>query len=381
MDLPKIQNAGDLAGKRVLLRLDLNVPIQDGKIKDDFRLKKATATLDYLRQKQAKVIIISHSESGLSHSLRPVFEYLSKSHVMRFVPDFTSHEGAQILKDMQTDEVVMIENIRQYHGEMENDPAFAKSLAMFADMYVNDAFSVSHREHSSIVGLPKLLPSYSGLLFQKEVEELSKVLNPPHPFLFIIGGAKFRTKEPVIKKYLEIANFVFVGGALAHPIWKSMGYEMGDSALPDGDIKLDLDFTKNNDKLFLPVDASVETADGLVSKNPNQVRPGEIISDAGPLTLRKLAALIKVSKFIVWNGPLGNYEKGFKAGTLELARLIIESGVQSIVGGGDTLAVVDELQAEDKFSFVSTAGGALLDFLAQGGTLPGIEALLESAKR
>ncbi len=381
MELPKIQSVTDLVGKRVLLRLDLNVPIENGVIKDDFRLKKSLATLDFLRNKQVKVIIVSHSESGLSHSLHPVFDYLSKSHLMRFIPDFTSSEGTQMLKDMQTDEVVMIENIRQYHGEMENDPAFAKSLAYFADIYVNDAFSVSHREHATIVGLPKLLPSYCGLLFQKEVEELSKVLTPPHPFLFILGGAKFRTKMPVIKKYLDIANFVFIGGALAHPVWSSMGYEMGDSIMPDSDVGLDLEFTKNNEKLCLPVDASVETSDGLVSKNPNQIKPGEIISDAGPLTLRKLAALIKVSKFIVWNGPLGNYEKGFKAGTLELARLIMESDAQSIIGGGDTLAVVDELQAEDKFSFVSTGGGALLDFLAQGGTLPGIEALLASPKR
>jgi phosphoglycerate kinase len=379
MELPKIQDIQNLAGKRVLLRLDLNVPIQEGKIKDDFRLKKSLATLDYLREKQAKVIIVSHSESGLSHSLRPVFDYLSKSHLMRFVPDFTSTEGAQALNEMEADEVVMIDNIRQYHGEMENDPAFAKSLALFADIYVNDAFSVSHREHATIIGLPKLLPAYSGFQFQKEVEELSKALTPAHPFLFILGGAKFRTKMPVIKKYLGIANFVFVGGALAHPVWNSMGYEMGDSIMPDSDTGLDLEFTKNNDKLCLPVDVNVETAEGLVSKNPNQVRPGEVISDAGPLTLRKLATLIKVSKFIVWNGPLGNYEKGFKAGTLELARLIIESGAQSIIGGGDTLAVVDELQAEDKFSFVSTGGGALLDFLAQG-TLPGIIALQEGMK-
>lgn len=376
MVLPRIQLVKNLSGKKVLLRLDLNVPIKDGVVQDDFRLKKSLETIEFLRKEGARLIIVSHIASGVSHSLNAPLGYLAKFFPITFVVDFQSPEGRNAINKMQPGDVVLLENIRHYPGETENDPEFAKQLASIADIYVNDAFSVSHRRHASIVGLPKQLPSYAGLLFQKELKELETAFHPPHPFLFILGGAKFETKLPLIRKFLPIASFIFIGGALAHNFYRARGMEIGDSVVSQN--IFDLADMINDPKIVLPMDVVVETASGVVVKTPDEVRAGEKIFDAGPFTLQKLKALIGVSKFVLWNGPLGDYERGFQTGTMELARVLSESGVKSMVGGGDTLAVVSSLQAESKFSFVSTGGGAMLEYLVQT-SLPGIEALQNSA--
>jgi phosphoglycerate kinase len=231
-----------------------------------------------------------------------------------------------------------LENLRIDKREEENDEGFARELASKAEIYVNEAFSVSHREHASVVGVPRLLPHFAGFRFLEEVGKLSEAFNPEHPLLFILGGAKFETKLPLVERFLEIADDIFIGGALA-----VKANEMPEIA--------------NNSKIIFPV--------------------GDISAlDANPETLEILNEKIKVAKFVLWNGPLGNYEKGFIAGTTALARLLAESNARLIIGGGDTLATVaTEVQAEiSAHGFISTAGGAMLDFLAKG-TLPGIEAL------
>jgi phosphoglycerate kinase len=238
------------------------------------------------------------------------------------------------------------------------------------DVYVNEAFSNSHRAHASIVGIPKFIPVFAGFGLEREVLNLSKAFNPPHPFLFILGGAKFETKMPLVEKFLNIADDVFVGGALANDIYKAKGLNVGKSVVSDGEV--DLNNFINNPKILVPID--IET-DAHHIKNPEEVTDEEKIYDAGPKTVEILGEKIKNAKFVLWNGPLGDYEKGFVSGTQGVAKALGETeGVEIIIGGGDTLASIKDLGIKKEFSFLSTAGGAMLEFLANG-TLPGIEAL------
>ena len=297
--MKSIKEAGDLRGKRVLVRIDWS----DG---DTFRIQASKPTLNYLSESDAQIILATHIDPNAGN-------------LNQYVP-----AGALLLP-----------NLRANPGEEANSEEFAKELADQADLYVNEAFSVSHREHASIVSVPKLIPSFAGLRFIEEVENLSKVFNPSHPFLLILGGAKFETKLPLVEKFLNIADEIFILGA---------------NALPASTMSMAL-----NPKIHLPVGD-----------------PAAL--DANTDTLLNCKLQIANSKLILWNGPLGKYEDGLKAGTLSLAQMIADSGKESIVGGGDTLAALNELNIFDKFSFVSTGGGAMLAFLAKG-TLPGIEAL------
>lgn len=326
-----ISEAGSLSGKRVLVRVDWNVPIENGVVVDDFRIRRSLPTIEFLQNAGAKVIMATHLEPEEA-SLEPL---------QRFVPN-----GAELLP-----------NLRSNPGEKANDVSFAKELASLADIFVNEAFSASHREHASIVGVPKLLPSFAGIEFVKEVESLSKAFEPEHPFVLILGGAKFETKLPLLKRFLDSADTALVGGALANDFWKSAGIDVGDSLVSNVDLGL-----KNllgSGKIILPADTTLE---------------GDRIVDAGSKTIEAWKEKIDSAKFILWNGPLGEYEKGYKKYTLELAKAVATSGAKTIVGGADTLAAIMELDIFDRFGFVSTGGGAMLDFLSTG-TLPGIKAL------
>jgi len=362
-----------LEGVRVLVRVDFNVPIKNGVIVDDFRIRSAFPTIDFLREKGAKVILIGHLEANepSENTFKPVADHMNKlGKQVTFVANLRN-ANAVIDNEMKNGDCILLENLRHDEGEKKNDPAFAKALASLADIYVNDAFSVSHRVHASVVGVPSLMQSYAGFQLEKEVSNLSKAFSPAHPFLFILGGAKFDTKLPLLEKFMKSADNVFVGGALATDIFKTKGYEVGVSLVSKGDF--DLSSYAQNPKLLLPVD--------IITQN-NEIRPAESLlatdnsMDCGPKTLELLAEKVKEAKFILWNGPLGIYEKGYKTSTLTLAKMIADGSgnITSLVGGGDTLAAIAENNDEDKFTFVSTAGGAMLDFLANG-TLPGIEAL------
>lgn len=363
-----------LEGVKVLVRVDFNVPIQNGKVTDDYRVKSALPTIEFLRKKGAKIVLMSHLESadGGNPSLEPVAKHLETlDGRVLFIKDYkTAHE---VIEAGENGQCFLLENLRFFDGEKKNDPVFARQLASLADVYVNEAFSVSHREHASIVGVPKLIPAYAGIQLEREVAALSKAFNPAHPFLFILGGAKFETKLPLLSKFLNIADIVFVGGALANDIFKAKGYEVGISLLSKGNIDLS-DFAVNP-KLIVPIDIMNQKKE---AKPADQVSKEDKIMDSGPKTVELLAEKIRAAKCILWNGPLGLYEDGYRGPTLELARLIAEhsekEGAESIVGGGDTLAAISTLGLEDKFTFISTGGGAMLDFLATG-TLVGIEAL------
>jgi phosphoglycerate kinase len=363
-----LRDQKNLKGVKVLMRVDFNVPVQNGKVVDDFRIKKIMPTLKYLQDAGARIILMSHMEMAASSktkekpSLRPVVEYLKgKGVICDFVENYRNALGE--IEKLGEGQVILLENLRMNPGETKNDKDFAKELASLADIYVNEAFAVSHREHASVAAITEFIPSYAGLLFEQEVKHLSSAFNPDHPFLFVLSGAKFETKLPLIEKFMGIADKVFVGGALANNFFKEMGRDIGDSLVSPENFKLDRFF--NSPKLLLPIDS---------------IKKDNAIQDAGPETVKMLEKEVMSAKYILWNGPLGAYETGYKEPTLELARTIAkatENGAKSILGGGDTLATIAELGTEDKYTFVSTGGGAMLEFLAQG-TLPGVEALEKS---
>lgn len=365
-----LSDIGILRGKRIILRLDLNVPIVGKDIRDDFRIRRILPTIAVLKNRGARVIIISHIESKETNSLEQVSKYINGYFPLRFIKDY--NDAPVAVGAMKDGDVLMLENLRINPGEKTNDENFAKKLAKLGDIYVNDAFSVSHRVHASVVALPKLLPSCAGLLMADEIEKLSTAFNPPRPFLFIIGGAKLDTKMPLVRKFLKIADYVFVGGALANNIYRERGYEIGDSLVSDQ--VTGTDEISDSDKLVVPSDVVVTGPSGQGITEASAVNPGEIIVDAGPATIANLSNIISKCKFVLWNGPLGDYEHGFARSTEAVARAIAQNDVYSIVGGGDTIAVLSHIPSVSRLSFVSTGGGAMLEFLAKG-TLPGIEAL------
>ncbi|MBU1160165.1 phosphoglycerate kinase [Patescibacteria group bacterium] len=354
MKLPSIKNV-NFKGKRVIVRIDFNVLIEKGKVKDDFRIRKAWPTIELLKKKGAKIILISHISEGRGKSLRPVAEYLG----VRFFADKNFAVLRKKISQIKNGEIVLLENLRRFKEEEKNNKKFSKNLASLGDIYINEAFSASHRSHASIVGIAEFLPSYAGLLFDEEYKNLKTIFNPPHPFLLILGGVKFGTKLGVLEKFEKIADKIFVGGALANNFFWAQKVDVGCSIV---DLRVNIKKFLKNPKIVVPVD---------VNKKNNK------ILDIGPMAVKQVGELIKKSKFILWNGPVGDFEeKGFDKGTLAIARLIAKSRAKSIVGGGDTVAAVKKVGL-GKFSFVSTAGGAMLEFLAKG-TLPGIETLKKS---
>lgn len=356
----------ELEGKKVILRVDFNVPIKDGVVGNDYRIQRALPTIKFLQENGAILLLLSHIETkGVDHpTLLPVFEYIKKEALipnLEFLPSFFGEEANSKLKDLKNGDAVLFENIRQYSEEKENNEAFAKSIASLGDLYVNDAFAVSHRPHASIVGVPKFLPSYAGMLLEKEIENLNVSENVERPFVFILGGAKFETKLPLINKFLELADHVFVGGALANDVLRATGYDVKNSLLskPINNTGFDIEPIIKNKKLIIPKDV---------------VWKDDVIVDVGMETINNLGGIIKDAKYILWNGPMGNFELGFEQATIKLAEMIGNSDAHSVVGGGDTLAAIQKLNLLDKFSFVSTGGGAMLDYLSEG-TLVGIQAL------
>lgn len=367
-----VKQIKNLKGKRVLLRVDFNVPIKNGVVEDNFRIRKALPTIKYLKQKGAKVILITHLGKG-GDSLEPVADVLKKLVKSSFVANILGLEAEIAVSNMKTGDVLLLENLRNDKGEQACDNFFASNLAKLGDIYVNDAFSVNHREDASIVLLPKLMPAYAGLQLEEEIENLSKAFKKPkHPFLFILGGAKFSTKMPLIKKYLKLADYIFIGGALLNDFLRAEGYEVGSSLVSEESFGIaDL---LGHKKIILPEDVVVKDGDELINKSVRDIQHNEFILDIGARSVKNMAPIIKKSKLILWNGPLGKYEASGGGATKKVLKLVATSRALSIIGGGDTVSMISEMKMEKKFSFISTGGGATLDFLANG-TLPGIKAL------
>ena len=336
------------------------MPVKSGRVIDDFRIRVALPFIRNLLRNGNQVFIISHldNQHGDAVSLEPVRRYLAFALKMpvRFL------KGAIPTKPfLMRERVVLFDNIRFNAGEVGNSGSFAKKISEWGDVFINDAFSVSHRRHASVVRLSRYMPSSLGPLAQKEVASLRRLFKPRHPFLVVVGGNKFKTKEPLVKKFLHRADAVFVGGALANTFLAQRGVDVGASKVERISVPKNILWHK---KVILPVD--------YVKKNG-------VIYDVGPQTISLLAVLAKKSKCILWNGTLGLCEKGYAAGSKEFAKAVGKSKAYRVAGGGDTAAAIHALKLEKNFDFISTAGGAMLEFLATG-TLPGIDAIKKSAK-
>lgn len=367
-----IEDYSSLKGKRVIVRLDWNMPVGGKEITDTSR---ADVTFEFLKKLSfagVKMILMTHyGEKG--ESLEPLLPYLTH-HLpfMRFVSSREFPILEQAARDLEEGEAMLLENVRMWQGEEDNLPSLGRSFASLGDIYINNAFSVSHRNHASVVGIPKNILSYLGPLFVRELEHLTKALTPEKPALLIVGGAKIKTKLSLIEAYLTQGVRVFVGGAMVHDIWKARGIEIGES-LCDGTTNLSETFL-SHPLLVTPVDVVLATGETVpYSSIP---RNGMVV-DCGVETVALVSNLIKESKTVIANGPLGLYEKGWLKGSEQILTHLAHAETTSYIGGGDTVSVAHSLHLLRRFDFVSLGGGAMLEFLASG-TLPGIHAVTES---
>lgn len=362
----------DLKGKYVLLRASLNVPIKDGIIRNQFRITRGLVTLQYLVNHGARVILCGHIGRDGTQSTQPLADLLQKYVPITFSDEVAGAKSKNLRDTLKDGEVLLIQNLRKDPREKKNDTNFARELADMADIYVNDAFAASHRAHASLVSVPEFLPSYAGMNFVHEYQELMKARVPQSPSLFMLGGAKFVTKMPLVEEFLGVYNNIFIGGALANDFFKAKGYETGDSLVSD--IDLSDSSLLEHDAILLPIDVTVMRGKEEVVCAPDAVGYHDIILDMGPQTVAMLAPLIANAKTVLWNGPFGNYEAGFEKQTVATAQLLAAAPGYSVVGGGDTVASIESLCIQEHYNFLSTAGGAMLTFL-QKGTLPAIKAL------
>ncbi len=388
-----IKDEFNLKQKKILLRLDLNVPLDDGRITDTTRIDKILPTINFLLKNDAKIIILSHVGRPKGKvvnklSLKPICEDLKKklNEDIKLITKDIKQIDSKDLFSNQDEKIIMLENLRFYQEEEENNNEFAKRLASLADVYVNDAFSCSHRTHASIFEITKFLPSYAGLQLNLEIDALTKITSEiKKPITCIIGGSKISTKINIIKNLIpKFDNIVIVGG-MANNLLKYKGYSIGKSIQEDNcDQLIEEIFSlskKENCKIIYPEDVSVgkDLNGSPTIKEINTISEDELILDIGPKTIQTINDIIEKSKTILWNGPAGYFENpNYAKGSLEIAKKIIEQNktdtIYSVAGGGDTVALLNGMGAINSFNFVSTAGGAFLEYL-EGKELPGIRAL------
>ncbi len=381
---------GDFQGKRVLVRVDFNVPVEAGKVTDDTRIQASLPTIAHLRQAGAKVILASHlgrpkGGPDPTASLKPVAERLAKLGVpCAFATDCVGPVAADAVAQLKPGDVLLLENVRFHKGEEKNDPAFVAALADLCDLYVNDAFGTAHRAHASTTGVALLRPAYAGLLIEKEVAALGNALDhPERPFTAILGGAKVSDKILVLEKLLDKVDRLVIGGGMAFTFLKAQGHEVGRSLVEVDRVELAKQLLERAKargvEVLLPVD--VEAADAFTEKATHRaakvghLQPDWMGLDIGPLTVDLFRKAILSSKTVLWNGPMGVFEwDAFAYGTKAIGQAVADCKGTTVVGGGDSAAAAKRFGIEDKLTHVSTGGGASLEFL-EGKELPGIAAL------
>jgi phosphoglycerate kinase len=393
--LRNLNQIGQLADKRALVRVDLNVPMQDGRITDDTRLRAALPTIRFITERRAKVGLLAHFDRPkgkrvLSMSLGPLVDPLSAllEQPVVFANDCIGPDAKAAIDRLAPGGIVLFENVRYHAGEEANDPAFARDLAANGDVYVNDAFSAAHRAHASTEGIAHLLPAYAGLSLQRELEQLERVLRKPrHPFMGIVGGSKISSKIDLLKTLVTKLDRLALGGGLANTFLFAKGWNVGASYFEKQLAKVALEIEDlalaTRCELLLPVDVIVarvlEPDAPFFVRRMGEVEGGERILDAGPETLARLRHAMEKSATLIWNGPIGVFETvPFDRGTVDIARTAAEltrrGKLISVAGGGDTVSALNHAEIAADFTFVSTAGGAFLEWV--GGTaLPGVAAL------
>ncbi len=378
----------EVKGKKVLVRVDFNVPLDQGKVADDTRIQAAIPTIKYLVDHNAAVILCSHlgrpkGEPDPAYSLEPVARKLSDlmKKEIKFVDDCIGEKVKTAASKLKPGEILLLENTRFHEGEKKNDPEMAKELACQAEIFVNDAFGTAHRAHASTVGVTEFLPSVAGYLLEKEIKFLDQAIeNPERPFVAILGGAKVSDKIGVIKNLLKKADTVLIGGGMANTFFKAQGYPVGESLVEDDVLDTARELAEEGgNKLRLPVDVVIaDRFENDAQKKVVDVGPvpeGWRIMDIGPQTIKNFEKVIKESKTVVWNGPMGVFEMpNFAEGTFEIAKAVANSDAVSIIGGGDSASAIKKAGLADKITHVSTGGGASLEML-EGIKLPGLTAL------
>ncbi|WKD00426.1 phosphoglycerate kinase [Borreliella americana] len=391
MSIKTVKNFSSFAGKRALVRCDFNVPLKEGNISDDTRIRAALSTIEYLKERGARIVLVSHlgrpeGKKNSKYSLKPVANRLSEllGQDVKMLSDCIGSEIVNSTLQMKDGDVVLLENVRFYAEEEKNDINFAKKLSENGDVFVNDAFGAAHRAHASTVGVANYLPSVGGFLMEKEDKFLGEILkNPERPFVSIIGGSKVSSKIAVLESLLSKSNVVVIGGGMAYTFLHSEGYSIGKSLLEDEYIDIASSFLRKAKelgvKVILPLDHIVA---GDFNKNaiPEyidsfNIPENKIGMDIGAKTLKEIEMVVKTAKTIIWNGPLGVFEFDlFSKGTAQVAEMVASCSGLTVVGGGDSVAAVNKFNLSDKITHVSTGGGASLEYL-EGKILPGIKVL------
>jgi phosphoglycerate kinase len=378
----------DVAGKRVLVRVDFNVPLDDGRVEDDSRIRAALPTIEYLRQQGSRIVLCSHlgrprGKPDDKYRMDPVARRLSEllGNGVQKIDDCVGPAAEEASKRLDPGKVLLLENTRFHEGEKANDSAFASQLARLGDLYVNDAFGAAHRAQASTSGVTRHLPGVAGLLMEREVDTLDRLLeNPDHPFAALFGGAKISDKIGVIDRLLDTLHLLLIGGGMANTFFKSEGLEVGRSKVEEENLETAKQIlARAMNKAVLPVDVLVaESFDAGANHHTVQAQeipPDMYVMDIGPRTIELFKEKLKGVKTVMWNGPMGVTEmEPFAGGTEALARFLADSNMVSVIGGGDTAAVIARMGLERKMTHVSTGGGAFLAYV-EGKELPGIAVL------